>query len=108
MIQPDMELSDSEDEGEGGRRNRQDHKTAGKATTSAKTPEIDIPTSSLVSGNPQPPRSPHTATTVISGETVPSPATASNSANPVAGADGSEKNDSSAAMEVDTAPNPSN
>ncbi|CAE6530219.1 unnamed protein product [Rhizoctonia solani] len=96
MIQPDMELSDSEDEGEGGRRNHQSNKSAGKPTTSRKTPEIDIPTSDLISANSQAIRSPHTATTAVSSETVPSPA------GVVATADAAEKN-GAAAMDVDTA-----
>ncbi|KDN49416.1 hypothetical protein RSAG8_02118, partial [Rhizoctonia solani AG-8 WAC10335] len=95
MIQPDMELSDSEDEGEGGRRNYQSNKSAGKASASGKTPEIEIPTSNVLSANSRATRSPHTATTAVSSETVPSPAEAD------AATDAAEKN-GSAAMEVDT------
>ncbi|EUC67116.1 histone deacetylase [Rhizoctonia solani AG-3 Rhs1AP] len=95
MIQPDMELSDSEDEGEGGRRNHQSNKSAGKAPASGNTPEIEIPTSNLLASNSQATRSPHTATTAVSSETVPSPTEAA------APADEAEKN-GAAAMEVDT------
>lgn len=101
MIQPDMELSDSEDEGEGGRRNRESHKTTGKATSSGKTPEADTTTSTRLSANPRASKSPSVAAT--SGE-APGGAT---TGNPTTLA-GAEKNDSGAAMDVDTAPNPPN
>jgi histone deacetylase 1/2 len=96
MIQPDMELSDSEDEGEGGRRNHQDHKSGGKEIVSGKAPEIDISASTLLSSNSLS-RSPHATKASISSETAPS-----------SGANESEKNDSGAPMEVDTTPKPPN
>ncbi|ELU44643.1 copper radical oxidase [Rhizoctonia solani AG-1 IA] len=92
MIQPDMELSDSEDEGEGGRRNHQSHKSAGKAVASGKTPEIDVPTSNLHSTSIQGTRSPPPATTAVSSEPVPVP-TATEA--------GAAEKDGSADMEVD-------
>lgn len=94
MIQPDMELSDSEDEGEGGRRNHQSNKSTGKVTPSAKTPELDASNSGLLSADPQATRSPHTATTAISSEAIPSP---------TAGEGEAAENNGSAAMDVDTA-----
>ncbi|CAE6469013.1 unnamed protein product [Rhizoctonia solani] len=97
MIQPDMELSDSEDEGEGGRRNHQSNKSTGKAITSRKTPEIEIPTSNVLSANSQATRSPHT-TTAVSGERAATPAETTATVT----ADAAEKN-GSAAMDVDTA-----
>ncbi|KAG9126914.1 histone deacetylase [Ceratobasidium sp. 392] len=99
MIQPDMELSDSEDEGEGGRRNHQENKTA-ERSTAIKVADVEVASSTLRSGN-LPITSPRTATSTVSPDAAPNsgPGSVSNS---VAQAQDSEKNDS-VPMDVDTA-----
>ncbi|KAF8610472.1 histone deacetylase [Ceratobasidium sp. AG-I] len=107
MIQPDMELSDSEDEGEGGRRNHQEHKTTRKATTPGKTPEVDASSSTLPSGNPPPSRGSQGGSTGATTEALLN--TAINSVpNAGQGAREPEKNDSNVPMDIDSTVTPSN
>ncbi|KAG8747995.1 histone deacetylase [Ceratobasidium sp. 414] len=103
MIQPDMELSDSEDEGEGGRRNHRENKTVEKATTE-KMAETDIPSSTLLSSNP--PTASQTSTSVGASETI-SNTRSGNASNSTAPAQEPEKNDS-VPMDVDTSTAPPN
>ncbi|KAG8684551.1 histone deacetylase, partial [Ceratobasidium sp. 395] len=97
MIQPDMELSDSEDEGEGGRRNHQENKTVEKSAL--KPAEADAGSSTLLSSN-RLTTSPQTATSMIAPE-------ASSRSGVIAPTQESEKN-GSVPMEVDTVIAPSN
>jgi histone deacetylase 1/2 len=103
MIQPDMELSDSEDEGEGGRRNHQENKTAEKPS-GGQVRDIDISSSTLLSGNPTS-ASPQTTTSTVPPESIPNSA-----ANDVPAstepAQEPEKNDS-VPMDVDSTAAPS-
>ncbi|KAG8727291.1 histone deacetylase, partial [Ceratobasidium sp. 428] len=97
MIQPDMELSDSEDEGEGGRRNHQENKTAEKGAL--KPADTDAGSSTLLSSN-RLTASPQTTTSTVAPE-------ANSRSGITAPTQESEKN-GSAPMEVDTVMAPSN
>lgn len=101
MIQPDMELSDSEDEGEGGRRNHQEHKTTRKTTTPGKTPEVDGSSSALPSGNAPPSKGSQAESTRATTETLLN-AAINSAPNAGQGAREPEKNDSNVPMDIDS------